>query len=40
MVSYGNLTNVIDKTDPALTHFGDCIRYRLNNEGPNKQTFW
>ena len=37
--AYGNLTSVIDKTDPALTHFGDCIRYWLNNEGPNKQTF-
>jgi hypothetical protein len=32
-------TAVIDKTDLALTHLGECIRYWLNNEGPNKQTF-
>ena len=31
--------NPSTKSDPALTHIGDCIRYWLNNEGPNKQTF-
>ena len=31
--------NPSTKSDPALTHIGDCIRYWLNNEGSNKQTF-